>query len=333
MLEQIWECIKDKRNVIGYSRTLKPRIKDGRVLEGTRVFRVYVKRKVPVQELDPRDVIPVAFIFDNGETVETDVVEIGEVKALVDKTGRVRPVKLGVSVGHWNVTAGSLGMLYKDKHGNIVAGSNAHVLTPDPSKRPGEIKEKRILQPGAYHGGRNPDNVVGTYRWHKRIEPIGVSNCFPSRVIVEMLNGLYSLLGRKTRFHLGVVERPNLIDFAVYEPSVLHSLEVADGSLADEPFIGHLFAGSSQVGVICKVKYIVKEGYYPLVEWTEVEDGDTVKGCSFWCNYETRVLDSSAVVRVGYGNFTALFSDVIFVFNDGTIKGGWSGSGFRRLEK
>jgi len=333
MLDRLWESIKDKRNVIGYSRTLKPKIKGGKTIEDTEVFRVYVERKVPLEELDPEDVIPVAFILDNGKTIETDVVEIGKVKALVDKSGRLRPVKLGVSIGHWSITAGSLGMLYEDRDGNILAGSNAHVLTPDPSKKPGQIVEKRILQPGAYHGGRNPDNVVGTYRWHKRIVPIGESDCLPSRVIVKMLNTLYSLLGRKTRFCLGKIEAPNMIDFAVYEPSVLHSLEVADGSLSDEPFVGHLFAGSPQVGIICKVKYIVDEGYTPLVDWTDVREGERVKGCSFWCNYETLVIDSSAVVRVGYGNFSALFYDVIFVRNDGTIKGGWSGSGFRRMRE
>ncbi|RLF22264.1 MAG: hypothetical protein DRN15_09360 [Thermoprotei archaeon] len=331
MLDRIWEFVKDRRNVIGYSRTLKPRIKDGKILEGTRVFRVYVTKKLPREELDPRDMIPAAFVFDNGETIETDVVEIGRVEALVDKTGRFRPVKLGVSVGHWDITAGSLGMLYEDRNGFIVAGSNAHVLTPDPSKRPGEIREKRILQPGAYHGGKKEENVVGTYRWHKRIVPVGESTCWFSRIIVTFLNKIYSLLGRKTRFHLGTVETPNLIDFAVYEPSVFHTPVVADGSLTDEPFIGHLFAGSSRVGVICKAKHIVKEGYVPIIKWTEVKEGDRVKGCSFWCNYETRVIDASAVVRVSYGKFTALFHDVIFVQNDGTIKGGWSGSGFRRI--
>ena len=102
--------------------------------------------------------------------------------------------------------------------------------------------------------------------------------------------------------------------------------------MTDEPFIGHLFAGSDKVGIICKVKYIVEEGYVPLIDTAEVTDGDIVKGCSFWCNYTTTVLDASAVVTVSYGSFVAMFDDIIIVNNDKTIRGGWSGSGWRKIE-
>ncbi|MHA1278514.1 MAG: hypothetical protein ACTSQ8_15080 [Candidatus Helarchaeota archaeon] len=74
--EEIWKEIKGKKNVVGYSQTPKKRIKGGREVEGTKVIRVYVSKKEPVECLDPEDVIP--------RTIggfETDVVEIGEVKA------------------------------------------------------------------------------------------------------------------------------------------------------------------------------------------------------------------------------------------------------------
>ncbi len=74
--EEIWKEIKGKKNVVGYSQTPKKRIKGGREVEGTKVIRVYVSKKEPVECLDPEDVIPRTI---GG--VETDVVEIGEVKA------------------------------------------------------------------------------------------------------------------------------------------------------------------------------------------------------------------------------------------------------------
>ena len=328
-----WEEIKKKANVVGYSKTIKNKIINGKVTD-IPCIRIYVRRKIkPKKYLLPKDIIPATI-----EGIYTDVVEIGELRAPPDgfemistsKTDKFRPVKLGVSVGHWDITAGSLGMLYRYK-GVEYAGSNAHVLTPNPSLPVEKITEKRILQPGAYHGGKNPDNVVGEYAWHKRIVPIGESNCKIGQSICRTMNKLLAILGRRGRFHY-ITQVTNNIDFAVYEPTVPHSIEVADKSLSDEPFIGHLFAGSEKVGIICKVKYIIEEGFYPLVEPTEVKDGDIVKGCSFWCNYQTIILDESAVTTVSYGDFIAEFEDVIMVKNDKVIRGGWSGSGWRKIE-
>lgn len=76
-LEKIWGKIKDKKNVIGYSGSMKRRIRDGKEIAGTWVLRVYVTKKEPVGALDPVDVIPRMV-----DRVEIDLVEIGEIKAL-----------------------------------------------------------------------------------------------------------------------------------------------------------------------------------------------------------------------------------------------------------
>jgi len=331
--------LSKKRNVVGISKELKPRIKNGKVIENEKVLRVYVIKKLPESCLAPEDIIPKTI-----DDIPTDVVEIGEVRALdsptvyisssVDKTKKFRPVKLGVSVGHWGITAGTLGMLY-EYNGEILAGSNAHVLTPDGSLHPEQILEKRICQPGPYHDSNRESNVVGQYYWHERIIPTGESSTCPiSNAIIKGLNWIARIVGSRTRFKLETLDIFNHQDFAVYKPLVEHELTVADGSLTNEPFIGHLFAGSSSVGIICKVKYAIGSGYNPLIEpYTEIQDGDIVKGCSFWCNYQTTVTDSSAICAVGYGNFSAVFEDVIIVQNSDVIRGGWSGSGFRYIER
>ncbi|MFP3951119.1 MAG: hypothetical protein ACLFVP_03120 [Candidatus Bathyarchaeia archaeon] len=75
-LKEIWERIKDKKNVVGHSGSLMPKIKDGEIVKKTRVFRVYVSKKEPLDELDEEDVIP-----DKICDVEIDVYEVGEIKA------------------------------------------------------------------------------------------------------------------------------------------------------------------------------------------------------------------------------------------------------------
>ncbi len=78
-IKEIWMKVKNKKNVIGYSGSLKKKIVNGKEIDGTRVFRIYVSIKVPLVELEENDIIPE---FIDG--VELDVVEIGEIKALND---------------------------------------------------------------------------------------------------------------------------------------------------------------------------------------------------------------------------------------------------------
>jgi len=319
-------------NVIGVSNKLQNKIVKGKTIH-TLAIRVYVIKKVPLKYLRKEDVIPKTI-----KGIPTDVVEIGRVTAppnkedfllSTSKTKRIRPVKLGISIGHWDITAGSLGMIYKRK-GELLIGSNAHVLTPEPSLYPKNVREKRILQPGSYHGGRKIENVVGLYEWHKRIRPLYNKDCIISKALVKTLNFVSRMFGKKTRFETLTLE-PNYLDFAVYYPIVDHEKKTFDESVSNEPFIGHLFAGSKRIGVICKVDYIMKEGFCPVFEPATVKEEDVVLGSSFWCSYKTMVTDSSASVIVDYDSYKAMFDDVIFVKNDGVIRGGWSGTGFRKI--
>lgn len=327
-------------NVIGFSNKLQPK-KVGDVFLDKLAIRIYVSTKQPEDKLLPEQVIPKFLEFRSWkrfwrkQRIPTDIIEIGELKALVNKKGKARPMLLGMNVAHHDITAGSLGMLYLNGNKKTFAGSNAHVLTPDPSLSPEQIKEKRIYNPAPYFDPTKPDkNIVGYYYWHKQVKPFIPTNCKVSKSIVYILNRISTLLRRKTRFRTYSTPLNN-IDFAVYMPSTPHSLKIADESinLKKAKFIGHLFAGSSKVGVICKVRYITKEGFYPIAKWTTIiKEGDKVKGCSFWCNYETEVIDSSATASVVFGKYTAFFTDVIIVKNDNIIKGGWSGSGWFKIE-
>jgi hypothetical protein len=68
-----------------------------------------------------------------------------------------RPVPIGVSTGHANVTAGTIGARVTDGS-RLFALSNNHIFAANNGGRTGD----NLLQPGVVDGGRDPDDVIGT---------------------------------------------------------------------------------------------------------------------------------------------------------------------------
>jgi PKD repeat protein len=90
-------------------------------------------------------------------TVETKVT--GMFVALADRTARFpRPVPIGVSTGHPDITAGTIGCRVKDAAGNVYALSNNHVYANSNDASIGDD----VIQPGTYDGGSLPDDHIGT---------------------------------------------------------------------------------------------------------------------------------------------------------------------------
>jgi len=82
----------------------------------------------------------------------------GRFYALVDPTARFdRPVPIGVSTGHPDITAGTIGCRVTDGT-NIFALSNNHVYANSNDASIGD----NVLQPGTYDGGVNPGDAIGT---------------------------------------------------------------------------------------------------------------------------------------------------------------------------
>jgi hypothetical protein len=71
------------------------------------------------------------------------------------RTQPVRPAPGGVSIGHYAITAGTLGCLVKDSIGNIYILSNNHVLANTNRASIGD----RICQPGPDDNGRSCDQL------------------------------------------------------------------------------------------------------------------------------------------------------------------------------
>ncbi|MFC8599288.1 hypothetical protein [Isoptericola sp. NPDC057191] len=76
------------------------------------------------------------------------------------ETGRVRPLRPGVSVAHVDVTAGTLGafVVKADDDGARYVLSNYHVLAGSPAAQVGDV----VVQPGPADGGGAPRDRVGT---------------------------------------------------------------------------------------------------------------------------------------------------------------------------
>nr|MBN1228708.1 hypothetical protein [Anaerolineae bacterium] len=111
---------------------------------------VSVKQKLPVDQLDREDIIP-----ETVEDVPTDVVETGEIYALaLDRYGRLRPVRPGVSAGHYRGSAGTIGCVVQ-RDGQPYLLSNNHVFALLNQALEGDP----IYQPAPGDGGREADRI------------------------------------------------------------------------------------------------------------------------------------------------------------------------------
>jgi len=120
---------------------------------------VMVKEKIPVSGLRTDDIIPQTL-----NQIPTDIVAVGNVQPLLARTDRWRPAPGGVSLGHYKITAGTLGcIVYDQLTGNPLILSNNHVLANRNEAQYGDP----ILQPGPADGGQiSRDMIAILERFH-----------------------------------------------------------------------------------------------------------------------------------------------------------------------
>jgi hypothetical protein len=125
-------------NVVGVGYGAK--VTSGATVEGEEAIRVYVRTKEPMKDVPSGEKVPTAI-----QGVPTDVIPVGDITAYVS---------CGVSVGHFRITAGTLGCLV-EKIGNPGTRyilSNNHVLA---DSNAGAIGDD-IFHPGPLDGGVAP---------------------------------------------------------------------------------------------------------------------------------------------------------------------------------
>jgi hypothetical protein len=177
-----------------------------------------VTKKVAASQLSSRDMVPATL-----EGTPTDVVQTGIIRALQSPTNKHRPAPGGVSIGHRDITAGTLGCLIQ-KDGQKFILSNNHVLA---NSNQAEIGDP-ILQPGPYDGGTYPDDHIADLEDFVPINIIGLpSECPIAIVTTNLLNGIAKLLGSQVRMKaIKQQALENLVDAAIARP--LNPEDVSD---------------------------------------------------------------------------------------------------------
>jgi len=220
-----------KPNVVGVG--LGYRQKEGHTTDEEAIV-VFVTRKVPRDHLMGEEIVPNKI----GES-RIDVIEIGEVRFLTEeeekeegeplsfkarerRTARHRPAPGGVSIGHYRISAGTLGAVVRDKlSGRWAILSNNHVLANssagnDGRASPGDV----ILQPGSHDGGRVPRDVIG---YLERFVPLNRtfqrSECSIARFGEEAANRVLAAVMPRYRVTFQrQYEAGNLVDAALARP-------------------------------------------------------------------------------------------------------------------
>jgi len=113
-----------------------------------RALQVFVDRKRHERFLKPEHRIPAEIEGVPTDVVETGIFSIGRKFPPIYQR-RVRPAPAGVSIGHYQVSAGTFGALVREG-GDVYILSNNHVLANEGRAQEGDP----ILQPGKYDGGR-----------------------------------------------------------------------------------------------------------------------------------------------------------------------------------
>lgn len=204
------ESILKKANVVGVGTGYK---QVGGSKTRDLCLVVLVRQKVPRVGLAPEDLVPAKI-----EGIPTDVMQVGELRALQARTERWRPAPGGVSLGHYKITAGTFGAIVRDRDTDArLILSNNHVLANSNDASPGDP----ILQPGAADGGKLKDDTLAIL---ERFEPLAFStapsDCSLATGAAEVANFFARLVGSKHKLQAMQVdtEAANYIDAAVARP-------------------------------------------------------------------------------------------------------------------
>lgn len=105
---------------------------------------------------------------------EVDVRYVGRVvrRATPWHRKRSRPLRIGGSIGHYKVTAGTIGcFVTRRSDGAVLVLSNNHVLADENRAKAGDA----ILQPGDYDGGKRPKDIVAKLESFVRLKTRGAN--------------------------------------------------------------------------------------------------------------------------------------------------------------
>ncbi|MCF8010136.1 MAG: S1 family peptidase [Clostridiales bacterium] len=177
---------------------------------------VFVEKKEKKDRLTSVDRVPLKI---NG--VETDVVEIGNVRLLDTRKERIRPAQPGISIGHYKISAGTFGAVVKDaKTKELLILSNNHILANGTNGRDNKAKiGDPILQPGSYDGGTEQDKLASLQRFLPLYRGVQEPECPVAAGMERTGNNLIKML--RPNYEMKILKytrQSNVVDAAVAKP-------------------------------------------------------------------------------------------------------------------
>ncbi|WP_019507846.1 hypothetical protein [Pleurocapsa sp. PCC 7319] len=179
---------------------------------GVPALNIYVAEAISVEEVKSLLVDSMGVSSASSDDIPVNVIVTGVIEAQNHRR-KYRPTPCGVSVGHYRITAGTIGCLARGRRSprdkRLLMLSNNHVLANSNNARIGDS----IIQPGRADGGRSPRDRVAILENYRKINFSGGANyvdaatgwCWPSRVRKEELyekggrNFLYRISRRLVR--------------------------------------------------------------------------------------------------------------------------------------
>ncbi len=215
VLKSVRQDYMGKANVVATGIGYK--VTNGKVTDNLSII-CSVESKKSKKLLSTSELIP-----QSVDSIPIDINPSGAIYAFQDPKLRYRPASGGVSIGHYQITAGTFGCTVK-KDGKRYILSNNHVLANSNDADVGDD----ILQPGPHDGGSRPADVIA--KLHDFV-PIawdsggngggGGSTCPIANTAASILNGMAAATGRKSRLKAVIENAPgqNLVDCAIAEPN------------------------------------------------------------------------------------------------------------------
>ena len=211
--QQNLQRLLTRKNVVGVGVGYK---ESQGVLTDEVAVTINVAQKIPAAQLAESDQVP-----RDLDGVRTDVVETGRflageaaIRAQTTKDRWRQQIPAGVSIGHFEVTAGTFGCLVR-RGSDIFILSNNHVLANVNAGRPGDA----IIQPGRYDGGLPADKVAELADYIPLDFGGEAANCTLATSVEKVLNWAAQTLGSSHRvLTYRTAPGQNLVDAALARP-------------------------------------------------------------------------------------------------------------------
>jgi hypothetical protein len=169
---------------------------------------VLVRKKIPKEELKANQLVPIRIL-----EIETDVIEVGELRFFNLRTNMVRPAQPGMSIGSYRITAGTFGaVVYDKKTKRELILSNNHVLanSSDGQDSLCQIGDA-IYQPGAYDGGTPIDLIGHLERFVPIHKEFNQATCPIALSLEKIINSVIKAL--RPHYQISLFKKSNTLNY------------------------------------------------------------------------------------------------------------------------